>query len=339
MPRQSLYYFGWPSEYGGADTKAVHLFRLLAGHVEITVVPNFPEQLQQTRWTAFLDELNIRYTSLESLPKRLTGVALALSNDQFFRSGLQREASKRGLPVIWSSEMMWHHEQEMEAIKAGEVSRLLYVSEVQKAALDYESFCAVPTRITGNYIDPVCFPFVERRAEQGITIGRLSRADEEKYPEDFPVFYEALQIPDARFRVMAWSGELSKKYGWHRFDDRWDLLAPEAEPTVHFLHSLDLFVYPLGHKFTETWGRSTVEAMLTGAIPLVPEGHHFGELIVHGETGFLCGDFLEYQEHAQRLARNPAARREMSRACRDHAASKLCDSQQHREIWREALDV
>ncbi len=195
---KSLYYFGWPSEYGGADTKAVHLFRLLAGHLEITVVPNFSDQLQQTRWTKFLDELNIRYTSLESLPQQLSGVALALSNDQFFRAGLHRQANERGLSVIWSSEMMWHHEQEVEAIKAGEISRLLYVSEVQKAALDYESFCDVPTRITGNYIDPACFPFADRHANQSVTIGRLSRADEEKYPEDFPVFYEALKIPDAR---------------------------------------------------------------------------------------------------------------------------------------------
>ena len=138
---------------------------------------------------------------------------------------------------------------------------------------------------------------------------------------------------------MAWSRKLSQKYCWHNFDERWDLLSSEAEPSVSFLHSLDLFVYPLGHNFTESWGRSTVEAMLTGAIPLVPEGHNFGELIVHGETGFVCGDFLEYQEHAQRLACEPATRRELSLACRDHAVTALCDADQHREVWLEALDV
>lgn len=138
---------------------------------------------------------------------------------------------------------------------------------------------------------------------------------------------------------MAWSEELSEKYRWHRFDQRWNLLASEAEPVVDFLHSLDLFVYPLGHQFTESWGRSTVEAMLTGAIPLVPEGHHFDELIVHGETGFICGDFLEYQERARRLARQSVARHEMSLACRDHAVTALCDADRHREIWLEALDV
>jgi hypothetical protein len=323
---KSLYYFGWPSGYGGADTKAADLLKLLAGHLEITVIPNFADQLHQSRWTKFLDSLNIRYTSLDQLPGNLTGVALAICNDQFFVRGLHREAIKRGLSVVWSSEMMWHHQQEVEQIKAGAIHRLLYVSEIQKAALRYESFCDVPTRITGNYVDPSAFPFTTRNERECVTIGRLSRAAVEKYPEDFPVFYEALGIPNARFRVMAWSSELSEKYCWHRFDPRWDLLTSEAEPAVDFLHSLDLFIYPLGHQFTESWGRSTVEAMLTGAIPLVPQGHHFQELIVHGETGFICGDFLEYQEHAQRLARQPTERRAMSIACRNRAVQRRSTS-------------
>ncbi len=335
----SLYYFGWPSEYGGADTKAAHLLQLLAGDLQITVIPNFPEQLNQSRWTGFLDSLGVRYTSLDQLPGNLRGVALALCNDQFFVRGLHLEAIKRGLSVVWSSEMMWHHEHEVQQIKEGTIHRLLYVSEVQRAALRYESFCDVPTRITGNFVDPCSFPFAVRDDRTGIRMGRLSRAAAEKFPEDFPVFYEALEVPHARFRVMAWSRELSEKYCWHRFDERWDLLASEAESAVSFLQSLDLFVYPLGHQFIESWGRSTVEAMLTGAIPLVPEGHHFSELIVQGETGFMCGDFLEYQEHAQRLAREPAARCAMSLACRDHAVNSLCNADQHRAIWLEALDV
>jgi len=334
-----LYFFGWPSEYGGADTKAAHLLKLLAGHLPITVVPNFPEQLRQARWTGFLDDLRIQYKSLDQLPASLSGVALALCNDRFFTRGLHLEAVNRGLSVVWSPEMMWHHEHEVQQIKAGNVHRLLYVSEVQKAALKYESFCDVPTRMTGNYIDPSWFPFVERPSDAGVVIGRLSRAAEEKYPEDFPVFYEALDIPEVRFRVMAWSPRLSEKYAWHNFDQRWELLTGQSERTVEFLQSLDLFIYPLGHTFTESWGRSTVEAMLTGAIPLVPEGHNFAELIIDGETGFICGDFLDYQQHAQRLAREPETRRTLSLACRDHAVTKLCDADQHRAVWLEALDV
>lgn len=334
----NLYIFGWPTLYGGADTKTVHLIQLLAGHVNITVVPNDSAWLQDDYWVRWLSKYGVHFSSLESLPERLNGVGLALSNERFFSDGICSAARHRGLKIIWSSEMMWHHPGEVDYVMAGQVDRLLYVSEVQKRTLSYESFCEVSTRMTGNYICPDEFPFLERDEQNGITIGRLSRADHEKYPEDFPVFYEALDLPNVRFRVMAWNEELSRKYCWHQFDHRWTLLPPSGERVPAFLQSLDLFVYPLGHTFTESWGRSTVEAMLTGAIPLVPDGHHFESLIVHGESGYICSDFLEYQSRAKELAIDPIARHRMSHACRRRAES-LNDAEIHRAIWLEALNV
>jgi hypothetical protein len=50
----------------------------------------------------------------------------------------------------------------------------------------------------------------------------LSGPDPLKYPEDFPVFYERLQLPECRFRVMARSDPLQQKYRRYRFDSRWD---------------------------------------------------------------------------------------------------------------------
>ena len=233
--------------------------------------------------------------------------------------------------------MSWAHPGEREAIADGLIDRLLYVSEVQKRALDYESFCDVPTRITGNYIDPAAFPFHQRDSDD-VTIGRLSRADPAKYPNDFPTFYEALDVPRARFRVMAWSRRLEEKYRWHSFDERWELLSPLAESQLDFLRTLDLFVYPLGHDVIESWGRSTVEAMLTGAIPLVPVGHNFARLVVDEETGFICNDFGDYQRNAQRLSNDREYRKAMSRACHEHAVNNICNREEHLRVWLEALD-
>lgn len=301
-------------------------------------MPNLPEQLQQRQWTNYFDQLGIRYASLGDLPSSLDGVALSLCNDRFLTDGICRIAKSRGLKVVWSAEMSWAHPGEREAIADGLIDRLLYVSEVQKQALDYESFCDIPTRITGNYIDPAAFPFC-RRDSDDVTIGRLSRADPVKYPDDFPAFYEALDVPRARFRVMAWSQQLAEKYQWHTFDERWELLPPLVESQFDFLKTLDLFIYPLGHDVIESWGRSTVEAMLTGAIPLVPDGHHFAELIVSGEAGFICADFGDYQRHAQRLGTDREYRQAMSRACHEHAVNKICNREEHLRIWLEALEA
>ncbi|MCA9066179.1 MAG: hypothetical protein KDA96_24095, partial [Planctomycetaceae bacterium] len=192
----NLYYFGWPSAYGGADTKAAHLLQLLAGHISITAVPNTPDRLNESYWTQKFDEWGVKYTSLDALPDRLDGVALALCNGPFFSSGIYSLARQKGLRIVWSSEMMWHHPFEVDLIRAGAVDRLLYVSEVQKQALDYESFSDVPTRMTGNFVCIDDFPFVERSTDSPLTIGRLSRADPLKFPDDFPDFYEQLGLPD-----------------------------------------------------------------------------------------------------------------------------------------------
>jgi glycosyltransferase involved in cell wall biosynthesis len=335
---KNLFLFGWPSHYGGADTKFAHLLRLLHRAFRITVVPNWPQQLRQRAWTRFLDRLKVRYTTLDRLPSRLDGVGLALCNGAFFDLGIHRQARSRGLRVVWSSEMMWYHAGELDAIRGGELDRVLYVSDLQRRLLNYEQYGTVSTRLTGNYVDPDAFPYVERRPRP-FTIGRLSRADPVKYPEDFPVFYEALDLPDARFRVMAWSDELDAKYRWHHFGPRWTRLRPEAEDTLTFLSRLDLFVYPLGHRFLESWGRSTVEAMLTGLVPLVPPGHHLENLVRHGEAGFVCDDFREYQRYAQLLYGDDRLRRRMGRNCRRHAVRHLCNRAEHLRTWCEALDV
>ena len=329
--KPSIYVFGWPSHVGGADTKLAHLIPLLHQHCHLTIVPNERRHFQDKFWTRFLSNHGVRYAMFDDLPPRLEGYALSMSNQCFFTHRIAHRAKERGLAVVWSSEMMWHHEGELEAVQAGILDKVLYTSELQKAALE-PGYGSIPGFITGNYIEPGQFPFLDRRRPE-FTIGRLSRAAPEKYPEDFPVFYEALELPETRFRVMAWDDRLARKFRWHRFDQRWDLLKAEQEPQVKFLQSLDLFVYPLGHNFVESWGRSTVEAMLTGAIPLVPPGHHLEQLVVHGETGFICADFMDYRTHAHRLLIDFQLRARMSKACREHAENRLCNRDQHLEAW------
>src|SRR5260370_40669915 len=100
---------------------------------------------------------------------------------------------------------------------------------------------------------------------------------------------------------MAWSPEVEKQYRWHRFGSEWELLPEKKEPALKFLYSLDAFVYPLGHRIKESWGRAVVEAMLTGCVPVVPAGHQFHKLMAHGESCFICGKYCEWQEQRGEL--------------------------------------
>lgn len=355
--RPPLYIFNWPSNVGGADTKVTHLLLLLHRDYDITMVPNTREQLLQLGWRKFLKRLGVKAALWSELPKKLNGGALSLCNGRFLGEGTVLQAKQRGLRVIWSSEMMWHHGPEIAAVAFGVIDKVLYVSEMQKQLLA-PGYGKCPSAITGNYIDPSFFPFSERprAADAPLVIGRLSRPDPAKFPPDFPEFYESLDLGRAalprrrtrgsvcatiqtKFRVMAWSEELAQVYARHRFDARWDLLAKEAESQVQFLHSLDLFVYSLGPNFRESWGRSTVEAMLTGAVPLVPKGggHHLENMVPHGKAGFVCANNEDYREHVQRLRKDVMLRKKFSRAARRHAENELCNRAEHLRVWLEAL--
>ena len=376
-PRLSLYFFGWPSYVGGADTKLAHLLLLLHGHYDITVVPNTREQLGQADWRAWLAGLGVRAALLEELPEKLSGWAVSLCNGAFWTDGIGPEARRRGLKVAWSSEMMWHHPGERMAAVWGMIDKVLYTSEVQRAALEagYEGTAAAVGRaysragepsdgsrvrsphqdrcgrypngigwhIVGNYVAPEMFPWKDRtkdRRFEEFVIGRLSRPDPAKYPKDFPESYLRLGLQNARYRAMAWSKQLRGIHTAKRFEGTWDLLEARAETQVDFLHSLDLFVYDLREDCSEAWGRAVVEAMLTGAVPLVPDHprHHLRRIVPHGVGGFLCSTNDDWREHAQRLQADGTLRKKMAKAAREFAVHELCNARKHRAAWREAFE-
>ena len=194
----------------------------------------------------------------------------------------------------------------------------------------------------GNYVDADAFPF-RRRSGEGFTIGRLSRADWVKFPRDFPQTYEGLGLSDAegpvKFRVMAWSRDLARRWPGHRWDKRWELLPALAEKPSTFLRSLDAMVYDVGPRFSESWGRAVVEGMLTGAVPLIPANprHHLHLLVPHDIAGFHNKTRRDWRRHARLLQSDLPLRRRMSRAASEYAREELCNAEKHREVWRSVL--
>lgn len=362
-----IYWFNWPSAIGGADTKFSHLLRLLHTEYEITVIPNEARYLD-TPWTAEVRALGVDIKLMSELPEQLEGWAIALCNGPFLDNGMAAEMKRRGLKIAWSSEMMWHFKGEAAAVQSGLIDKVLYVSPAQRRELepgyvkmlggeispepaiasstDWSGVMQVgdntlPWVMTGNYIDPALFPFRERGHWQSenrpFTIGRLSRPDPSKFPDDFPKFYERLGLTDpVKFRVMAWSEDLTSRWSHHEFDSRWELLEPASIPTVDFLHSLDLLVYNTSPRFKESWGRAVVEAMLTGAVPILPRGngHHLENLVQHEVSGYLCNTNADYGHYARALQQDRALLKQMSHGTRNWAVEHLCNAKEHRMWWR-----
>lgn len=330
-----IYLFGVPGLIGGAATKIRHLIMLLHKTFRFTVVVNGPNWIKEKQVTRFCDSYGVQCCQLKDLPRQLKGVGLVICELDIFASGRAEEIKNRGLKLVFSNEMMWEFKGEAEAVAKGLVDRVLFLSDFQQAVFA-DLYRNVPQLIVDNYIAPEDFPYVNRSLPT-FSIGRLSRPDPVKYPEDFPVFYEELGLAEVRYRVMAWDEALRRKYKWHCFGPEWDLLPPQREPAAKFLNSLDLFVYPLGHSFKESWGRSTAEAMLTGCVPVVPSGHQFHNMMVHGENGFICTTFEEYKEVVQMLYADAPRRRQLGQHCADYARRVLFNEERHREVWMKAL--
>lgn len=310
--------------------------------------------------------MGIRAALMEDLPQRVEGWAVALCNGAFFEKGIAGEMKRRGARIAWSNEMMWHFEGEITAVAGGLVDRLMYVSSMQRAALEpaYRKACGAPVEelsgelfwgeiprrgatplpwvMAGNWIDPAAFPFRQRgTGEHGVfTIGRLSRPDPDKFPDNFPVFYERLGLQDpVRFRVMGWSDALTERWCEHEFDRRWELLPPASEPTTAFLDSLDVLVYGLSPRFRESWGRAVVEAMLSGVVPVVPGGggHHLERLVDHGVSGFLCSSEEEFGKYVRALQEDRVLLARLSAGAREDACTRHCLAATHLDLWQRVF--
>lgn len=330
-----IHLFGNPSPIGGASTKIAD-FILMFGR-EYKIVNYLPREAPDGMAT-FLSENNIETRPYADFPAYREGVCLAICVIDFFTLKIPQKSREYGIPVVWSNEMMWPFPGEEEAIKEGVVSKVLFLSEIQKNAFD-TIYNGTRKQVVGNYVIPEHFKQVDRSHRSKLTIGRLSRPDPLKFPINFPTLYEKLIWKDEKLKVQAWSPELAKIFEWHNFSlDRWTLLEPVAEPANWFLQSIDVFAYPLGHRFIESWGRSTVEAMLTGCVPIVPSGHHLENLMVHGESGFICANDTEFIKWSHALCSDLSLFNKMSRAASEYSRDVVCNKTRCCEQWKEALE-
>lgn len=328
--------YGVPGDIGGAATKLRDLISILKSiGCIITIVAPDSNWARSHHLKEISRSHGLRIECISNVSLTLGHVVLAVCERGFFISGAAERFKRMNIRVVWSNDMMWTFDHEIESAKNKIIDRVIFVSEIQRKAFE-NIYSHVDYRIVPNYVAPERFPFVERR-NPVFTIGRLSRPDPVKYPIDFPVFYEEFGLEEVRFRVQAWNDDLRRKYGWHRFGPEWELFAANKIPAADFLCSLDLFVYPLGHRVVESWGRSTVEAMLTGCVAVVPRGHNFENMIVDGESGFICDGHREFKKVVRELYSDHNLFRMVSLNAAQHARKSLCNFEIHQGLWRDAL--
>jgi glycosyltransferase involved in cell wall biosynthesis len=338
--RTNLYVFAWISDLGGADTRLKELLILLKNDFNITCIPNDTFRLKEKHNTDFLDHHGIKYCDQSELPKKLEGFAYANCNFRLFKEKERIQfINDCGLKFLWSNDMMWTTNEELEAIAKGQVACCLFTSSFHKNALWPKVYATNPNQkgaILDNYFDSSTWPYVSR-PKRNMVCGKVSRDDHMKFSENFPIFYESAASEDSEFCVMGWSDSLVKKYSWFNFSNRWRFMKTNQVRTQDYFSSIDVFLYNCNHKFIENQSRAIIESQLTGCPIVAPNKWNFPNMIWNQRSGFLWNTLEECQEALRDLS-NYEFRTKMGKLASECTKSVWCDSDSAKRKWNAVLN-
>ena len=177
----NFFIFQWPSKIGGADTRAYDLIHLLLETKKhtVTCVTNDSGWFKADPDTkAYLESIGVVF----KLPQFLhhykatqDDIGFSCCNFKLFEEKHRLESIKRtGMKFIWANDMMWHKEQEIEAIKEGLVDCVLYTSIFHHSKMAYAVRMAnknVKEMLVDNYFMRENHRYVERTPKEVFAIG------------------------------------------------------------------------------------------------------------------------------------------------------------------------
>jgi glycosyltransferase involved in cell wall biosynthesis len=305
---ENIYFFQWPSNLGGADTRLKDLIELFAetGKYNLYCIPNDSFRLKEEDDVMFLKKNKVKILTWDTLPTKSSGYAIAFCNFRLFQEPWRLEKIKNiGLKFIWSNDMMWSSREEGEAMKNGLVASAIFTSDFHQNRLIKVNpvFKEVKKFIIPNYFSSIKYKKTNKKFyyNDKFVIGKLCRAEWTKYSENFPLFYNKINIRNVHFRFMGWNKKLEEKYNWFKFPDNFELLKEKEESSIDFLSQLDLYVFTCHHNYTENQSRSIIEAQLLGVPCIVPNQGNFPNMVWHERTGFIYNTIEECYEYILKL--------------------------------------
>ena len=340
-----LWVAGYPSAYGGADTELDHLIDLwrLFG-VEVHLVPNGePDRAIRAhcdrrgcvthtyRPDIFRDKLVVSLCNGEFL-NRLPGIC----------------AEGRPQQVVWINCMTWTFPQELECHKAGLLDRHAFQSDYQRRCLlPPLSATGVPVQELAGY-RPYFSPqsalqklnYEYRVPADYFGLGRISRDDAAKYPEDMWRLFAKVTSPlPTKTYILGFGPQAMGKTGKIPPCNWLDYMvwSPGSLPVSEFYPRIHVLLHRTGSR--ENWPRAVIEAMASGVAVIAERDYGLSELITDGENGFLCGSSDEMSYRASQLAFDEPLRRRMVEAAHERFLAEHADPERSMAPWRELLET
>jgi glycosyltransferase involved in cell wall biosynthesis len=338
---ENIYFFQWISDLGGADTRLKELIQLFAetGRYNLFCIPNDVNRLQEKGNVDFLNRHGVKTLAWEELPIKTEGYAIAFCNFRLFQDRWRLEKIKNiGLKFIWSNDMMWSSKEEGAAIEQKLVSSVIFTSDFHKKQLlkVNPSIAKLKSFIIPNYfhLDNYIKAPKKESLKNKFVVGKLSRADEMKFGENFPLFYDKMPIENPKFRIMGWQQKLIDKFKWFEFNkERWELLTENQETILGFLSQLDLYVFNAHHDYIENQSRAMIEAQLLGVPVIAPNYGNFPNMVWHGRNGFIYNNIEECYKYVNLLQKDKDLYNEISNNSFDLSKTVWTNSNAQLKYW------
>jgi glycosyltransferase involved in cell wall biosynthesis len=335
-----LYFFQWISELGGADTRAKDLLKLLSedNKYNIFVIPNDDFRLKEEENVNFIKECGATPLSWKDIPKKTNGYALAFCNFRLLEEKWRiKKIKDMGLKLIWLNDMMWRSDPEKDAIKNNLIDIHVYTSEIHRQKLSDEFSKKNKEIIIPNFFHEERYSYKNREIKSTFTVGKHSRSDLVKYSDNFPLFYEHLNLENPKYKIMGPGEDFIKKFSWFDFGERWELLKTNEMDTKLFLESLDCYVYNSHYTFIENQSRAIVEAALSGLPIVAPKKYNFPNQIWHERTGFLWDTYEECRYYVKLLEKDLDLRYKLGRNASIFAKEIWCDKKNQINLWEKII--
>lgn len=334
---KELWVAGYPSFYGGADTELDHNIDLWCKHgVTVHLVPLFGEDAKMR------EKCDLRGCTTHKYRPNIfkDKIVVSFCNGEFL-SRLP-EIMHNGKPdkIIWFNCMTWTFPKEIEAHKKGWIDYFGFVSNYQEKFLRPQLEQHNPvTRLEGyrpNF-QPTGAMFKYTPPTTHFHMGRVSRDDAGKYSADmWNIFYKVCSpIPTKTF-ILGWGDNSARKCGSAPSGLDWMTRTPNSIPVLEHYHNLHCIIHKTGGS-RESYCRIVPEAYAHGVPIIVEKDYAFPELIVDGETGFLCSSSDEMSYRASQLAFNEPLRKRIILQAQEHLMKEIASEAKCWEAWEPIL--
>jgi glycosyltransferase involved in cell wall biosynthesis len=337
-----LWIAGYPSFLGGADVELDHNIDLWRSfNVEVNLVPMFGKD-------AAMESLcRERGCHTHEYQPHIfqNKVVLSYCNGSFLERLPEIYAAGPPAAVIWFNCMTWAFDAELEAQRHGWLTYHGFISDYQRRhLLPKLKECGRPVRTFDGYLPHFNLEnhsqkieFQYRPPSKWYGVGRVSRDDAGKYSADMWSIFNKVcaPIPTKAF-VLGYGPHADGKCGPAPPGLDWQTWSPHEIPVRTLFENLHCMIHKTGGS-RESFCRVILEAAAFGVPVVVENDYAFPELIVNGETGFLCDSSAEMSFRASQLAFDEELRSRIINQAREQLFKRFANRDECWAPWLRLL--